>query len=79
MWGSKGCSNFLSSALQVSTLFAKYEYGRVCYHPSQNTTSSSLSDFGWSTRYRNGGNGATESYVSRWRYEGLAQEVDNGF
>jgi hypothetical protein len=26
----------------------------------------------------NGGKGATESYISRWRYEGLAQEVDNG-
>jgi hypothetical protein len=25
----------------------------------------------------NGGKGATESYISRWRYEGLAQEVDN--
>jgi hypothetical protein len=26
----------------------------------------------------NGGEGVTESYISRWRYEGLAQEVDNG-
>jgi beta-xylosidase len=26
----------------------------------------------------NGGKGSTESYISRWRYEGLAQEVDNG-
>jgi hypothetical protein len=25
----------------------------------------------------NGGKGASESYISRWRYEGLAQEVDN--
>ncbi|KAH7349177.1 glycosyl hydrolase [Pyrenochaeta sp. MPI-SDFR-AT-0127] len=27
---------------------------------------------------KNGGNGTTPAYVSRWRYQGLAQSIDNG-